>query len=64
MDRELFQGMTREMLLEAWGEPDDREEQLARSTIKQTSKYNQVGVTTTGIEFILENDIVVGWKST
>jgi len=64
MSGELFQGMTKEMLLEAWGEPDDREEELVRSTIKQTWKYNQVGVNRYKDRVYLESDVVVGWKST
>ena len=64
MSGELFQGMTKEMLLEAWGEPDDLQEERVRSTIKQTWKYNEVGVNRFRDRVYLENDVVVGWKST
>ena len=59
---ELFAGMTKEMLLEAWGEPDDLQEERVRSTIKQTWKYDQVGVNRYENRVYLENDVVVGFK--
>ena len=62
MDGQLFQGMTKEMLQESWGEPDDKDEERLRSKLKQTWKYNQAGVNRYGVRVYLENDVVVGWK--
>ena len=62
-DEKLFLGMTKEMLLEAWGEPADIVEENVRSKIKQTWKYNQVGVNRYEDRVSLEDDVVVGWKS-
>ena len=64
MDQQIFRGMTKEMLEESWGQPDDLDEELIRSKKKQTWKYNQVGTNRYKNRVYLENGVVVGWKTT
>jgi hypothetical protein len=63
LDEEHVLGMTKEMLLEAWGEPHDVDEEVSGAKVRQTWKYDQVGVNRYRDRVSLENDVVVGWKS-
>ena len=62
LDGDIQQGMTKEMLLESLGEPDDVDEEQVRSKIRQTWKYDQVGLNRYENRVHLENDVVVGYK--
>ena len=63
LGEKLFQGMTKEMLLEAWGEPNHVDEEVSGAKIRQTWKYDQFGVNRYRDRVSLENNVVVMWKS-
>ena len=65
-NKELFIDMTKEMLIEALGNPSDIKETVTRE--KTTNKYyyhpreTRQSTTVYGLEVTLENDVVSGWK--
>jgi hypothetical protein len=63
LNNEIWQGMTRKMLLEAMGEPADVDQNILKSKKKETWKYGHEGANRFKLQVLLENDVVVGWKT-
>jgi hypothetical protein len=63
LKNEIWQGMTRKMLLEAMGEPVDVDQNILKSKKKETWKYGWEGANRFKLQVFLENDVVVGWKT-
>ncbi len=62
MAKKVWQGMTREQLLESWGQPADQGQRVTKTKTTTTYKYNQTGRNRFQSRVTLENDIVVGWQ--
>jgi hypothetical protein len=66
MDRKIWQGMTKDMLLHSRGEPGDIEETIYKTKTKANYFYDSYTTSHKNIKYklriTLENDIVVGWK--
>ncbi len=62
----IWQDMTKEMLVESWGKPEDEKVTVFKSKTKEKCYYSpretQRGTTVYKYEVRLENDVVVGWK--
>jgi hypothetical protein len=61
MKGEIWQGQTKEMLLDSKGEAEDIDQTVLKNKKKETWKYDKVGSSRYNTKIILENDIVVGW---
>jgi ABC-type anion transport system duplicated permease subunit len=62
MRREIWQGMTAEMLQESRGKPDGHDQSVFKTKTKETWKYEKIGKNRYKIRVMLENRVVVGWK--
>ncbi|GHE69959.1 hypothetical protein GCM10019059_32140 [Camelimonas fluminis] len=62
MRREIWQGMTQEMLVDARGEPVDFDIKTMRSQTRLTYKYNQDGKNRFRTRIMLEDGVVIGWE--
>ncbi len=54
--------MTQEQLLESWGGPVDKDQEIKEATTKETWKYGQTGRNRFSNRVFLENGVVIGWK--
>ena len=58
--------MTKQMLVDVLGEPDDKKENVSKDKVKLKYLYGKSetsrGTTKYKTEVNLENDLVVGWK--
>src|SRR5258708_3464788 len=61
MARKRWQDMTKENLIDSWGEPVDIDQRLYKSKVKESFKYNKTGQNRFRNRVYLENDVVVGW---
>lgn len=61
MRGEFWQGMTTDMLLASIGPPIAVDEEVMRSKVKHTYKYQQFGANRFALVMELENGVVVGW---
>lgn len=61
MEGEIEQGMTREMVIAAWGQPADEDERVLKTKSKLEMKYDHRGGNRYGTRVYLENGEVVGW---
>jgi len=66
LNKEIFLDMTKAMLVDARGEPDDKKENVSKDLVKLKCYYGKTetsrGTTKYKYEVNLENDLVVGWK--
>lgn len=62
LKREIWQGATAEMLIEARGNPDDIEERVMAKKTRHIYKYDRAGKNRYRLRITLENGIVVGWE--
>jgi hypothetical protein len=62
MAKKIRQGMTEEMLKESWGPPANVDQEVFKTKLKQTWKYNQIGKNRFANRVFVENGFVVGWK--
>jgi hypothetical protein len=60
--RQVWQGMTKEQLLDSWGAPVDTSNKVFKTKIRETYKYNQTGRNRFRSRVMLENEIVIGWQ--
>ena len=63
MEGRIAQGMTAEMIVDAWGEPADMDETVMKTKTKREMKYDQKGKNRYGTRVYLENGVVVGWET-
>lgn len=59
--REIWQGMTREMLIASRGEPEAVDERVMKTKTKHTFKYERETATKFAVKVNLEDGVVVGW---
>jgi protein subunit release factor B len=66
IDKKLFLGMNKEMLVEVLGNPSDKKETVTKDKVINKHYYNpretRQNTTVYGLEVTLENDIVISWK--
>jgi hypothetical protein len=62
MRREIWQGMTADMLRESRGKPDEQEKSVLKTKTKETWKYGKTGKNRFRLRVMIENGLVVGWK--
>lgn len=62
VDQTIWQGETREQLLESLGTPSDIEQSVMKTKTKETWKYTPVGKNRYKNKVIVENGVVVGWN--
>jgi hypothetical protein len=64
--RNIWQGMTKEMLIDCLGEPSKKKQDILKTKIKDKYSYGRYytdrGTEKYRIEIRLENDEVVGWR--
>ena len=60
---EIAQGMSAEMVIDAWGQPADMDEKVMKTKTKREMKYDQTGKNRFGTRVYLENGAVVGWET-
>jgi hypothetical protein len=59
----VWQGMTRDQLRDAWGEPEDRDEQVLKTKTKEVWKYGRTSRTRFAQKVFIEDEVVTGWES-
>jgi len=62
MSKKIWQGMTKEQLIDSWGHPVDQAQKVFKTKVRETFKYNQIGRNRFKSKVMLEGDIVVGWE--
>jgi len=62
MARRIWQGMTKEQLIDSWGKPAGRDHKVMKTKFSETYKYSQVGRNRFRSRVMLENDVVIGWQ--
>ena len=66
LKKELFIDMTKQMLVDVLGEPDDKKETVFKNKVKLKYLYGKTstsrGTAKYETQVNLENDLVVGWK--
>ena len=61
MRKRIWQGMSREQLIDSWGSPADIDQKVYKEKTRDTYKYNQTGRNRYRSRVTVENGIVVGW---
>jgi hypothetical protein len=62
MAAKMWQGMTEEMLVDSWGYPVDRDQEVYKTRTTEVWKYKRTGKNRYRSRVIVENSIVVGFK--
>ncbi len=57
----VWQGMSKDQLLESWGTPEDIDTKVYKMKTSETWKYGEIGKNRYSSKVFLENDFVVGW---
>ncbi|HJR55624.1 MAG TPA: hypothetical protein VJ798_03515 [Rhizomicrobium sp.] len=63
MRREVWEGQTAEQLLDSRGTPASVDNKVLKTKTTDTWKYNRMGRGQYAIRIIVENGVVVGWKT-
>ncbi len=59
----FWQDGTKEMLIDALGEPEDIDTKIYKTKTKEIWKYEKKGKNSYGLKIILEDNIIVGWEN-
>lgn len=59
----VWQGMSRDQLRDAWGDPEDRDEQVLKTKTKEVWKYGRTSRTRFAQKVFIEDEVVTGWES-
>lgn len=62
MRRQVWQGQTEAMLIEARGAPADVDETVLKTKVKRTYKFERVAANRFAFKVFVENGVVVGWE--
>lgn len=62
MERKIWQGMSQDQLINSRGLPDDTDQAVYKTKIKQTWKYGRIGKNRFRERIYVENGTIVGWK--
>jgi len=63
MNRDVWEGQTQEQLIDSRGRPLAIDQKVLKTKITNTWKYQQMGRGQYALRVIVENGIVVGWKT-
>jgi hypothetical protein len=58
----IWQGMSKEQLLDSWGSPANEDQKIYKTKVTETFKYSQYGRNRFHNRVRLDNGIVVGWE--
>lgn len=61
VNQEIWQGQSKEQLVESLGDPEAVDEKVLKTKKKEIFKYQRQGQNRFGVKITLENDQVVGW---
>ena len=62
LEKEVWQGMTSEMVIDSIGKPKSVDESVLKTKKKEVWKYKSIGKGQYASRIILENDVVIGWE--
>ena len=62
MSRRIWEGMTEEQLVEAWGKPAEIDERVLKTKIAHVYKYNRSGKSSFRDKVKLDDGVVIGWE--
>lgn len=60
--KKICLGMSSEQLRDSWGPPEGISQNVYKTKIKETFKYNKIGKNRFANKVILENEIIIGWS--
>jgi hypothetical protein len=63
MDGQIMRGMSKDMVVDVWGDPEDLDEVALKTKTKTEMKYDEKGKNRYGTRVHLEDGIVVGWET-
>jgi hypothetical protein len=58
----IWQGMTKEQLVDSWGRPEDVDQKVYKTKTKEIWKYGQMGKNRYRERVYAEDGVVVGWQ--
>lgn len=61
MHRRVWEGMTRDQLIDSWGRPAEIDERVLKTKTAHVYKYNRAGKNAFRDRVKLDDGIVVGW---
>ena len=61
MSKRIWEGMTREQLIDSWGRPVEVDERVLKSKVALVYKYGRTGKNAFRERVKLDDDVVVGW---
>lgn len=62
MSGSFWQGQTKDELIDSLGNPSDIDEQVLKTKIKETWKYQKTGNNRYALKIFIENEVVIGWN--
>ena len=62
LEGRIARGMTAEMVREVWGDPEDLDETVTKTKVKQQMKYGQTGKNRYATRVYVEDGVVTGWE--
>ena len=62
LDSKIWQGMTKEQLLDSMGKPESMSEEVLKTKSKSVWKYGKIGHNRYSLRVNLENGEVIGWN--
>lgn len=62
MEGKVWQGMSEAQLIDSRGPPDEKDQAVYKTKIKQTWKYGRTGKNRFRERIYVENGAIVGWK--
>jgi hypothetical protein len=61
MTRQIWEGMTRDQLIDSWGKPVEIDEKVLKTKVTHVYKYNRSSKTSFRERVKLDDGVVVGW---
>ncbi|MDB5538089.1 MAG: hypothetical protein JWP26_1770 [Devosia sp.] len=61
MSRRIWEGMTQEQLIDAWGRPAEIDERVLKTKTAHVYKYNRSGKASFRDKVKLDDGVVIGW---
>ena len=61
MSRRIWEGMTQDQLIDAWGKPVEIDERVLKTKIAHVYKYNRSGKASFRDKVKLDDGVVIGW---
>jgi hypothetical protein len=61
MTRQIWEGMTKDQLIDSWGKPVEIDEKVLKTKVTHVYKYNRSSKTSFRERVKLDDGVVVGW---